>query len=236
MEPSSARPRGLTGNQLKILALVCMTADHVGLQLLPQVPLLRLIGRLAFPIYGWMIAEGCRHTHDRKGYLLRLAGLAAVCQAVYFVAMGSVYQCVLVTFSLSVVLICALDRAAASPEIGNRLAVCLLGLGVVFVTECLPGLLPRWDYAVDYGIWGVLLPVGVYLGRSRTEKLALLTLSLIGLGLSYGGIQWLALAAVPVLALYNGTRGKYRIGRLFYWYYPGHLAAIYGISLLISLF
>lgn len=235
MEVSYTHPRGLSGNQLKILALLCMTADHVGLQLLPQILWLRLIGRLAFPIYGWMIAEGCRHTHDRKRYLLRLAALAAVCQVVYFVAMGSVYQCVLVTFSLSAVLIFALNRAVDCPGVGNRLTAAAVLAGVLFVTECLPDLLPRWDYAVDYGIWGVLLPVGVYLGRNRGEKLALLSLTLIGLGATYGGIQWFALAAVPVLALYNGTRGKRRIGRLFYWYYPGHLAAIYGLSLIFHL-
>ena len=42
---------GLTGNQLKIIAMIAMTCDHVGLQLFPQVTLLRIIGRLSFPIF-----------------------------------------------------------------------------------------------------------------------------------------------------------------------------------------
>ena len=96
---------GLTGNQLKILAMIAMTCDHVGLQLLPQYPILRLIGRLALPIYGYMVAEGCRQTRDRKNYLLRMAAMALLCQVVYFFAMGSLYQCILVTFSLSICLI-----------------------------------------------------------------------------------------------------------------------------------
>ena len=61
-----------------------------------------------------------------------------------------------------------------------------------------------------------------------------LGLGLCLLGLSYGSIQWFGLCAVPLLALYNGCRGKWRIGGLFYLYYPLHLAVIYGISLLLE--
>ena len=73
---------GFTGNQLKLIALISMTCDHVGLQLLPDVLILRIIGRLALPIFAYMIAEGCRYTRNRKRYLLRMAGLAALCQGV----------------------------------------------------------------------------------------------------------------------------------------------------------
>ena len=48
----------LTSNQLKLLALVTMTVDHVGVQLFPRVLWLRMVGRLALPIYAYMIAEG----------------------------------------------------------------------------------------------------------------------------------------------------------------------------------
>ena len=70
---------GFTGNELKLIALVSMTCDHVGLQLLPNVLFLRILGRLAFPIFAYMIAEGCRYTRSRKKYLLRMVSLAAVC-------------------------------------------------------------------------------------------------------------------------------------------------------------
>ena len=46
---------GLTGNQLKLIALITMTLDHVGMMLLPQVRILRAIGRIAFPIFAYMI-------------------------------------------------------------------------------------------------------------------------------------------------------------------------------------
>ena len=55
---------GLSGNQLKVIAMVTMAIDHIGAYLLPQAMWMRIIGRLAFPIYAFLIAEGCRHTRS----------------------------------------------------------------------------------------------------------------------------------------------------------------------------
>lgn len=218
--------RRLSGNALKILAMIFMTCDHVAVELLPDWDFLRMIGRLAMPIYAYMIAEGCRFTHDRKKYLWRLSSLALLCQVVYFFAVGSLYQCILVTFSLSVCLIWALETSPKSWGL-------LVFLASAFLCEGLPVLLKGTDFAVDYGIVGVCLPALVYLGRTREEKLLGFTLGLILLALQYGGIQWFGLGAVPLLMLYSGERGKLPIGRLFYFYYPAHLVVIYGLSLLL---
>lgn len=225
--------KGLTGNQLKLIAMLAMTLDHIGLELLPGAMALRCIGRLAFPIYGWMIAEGCRHTGNPRRYLLRLGALALVCQGVYFLAMGSLYQCVMVTFTLSAGLCFALGRFRRLRTTAAGLALAGLLCLAIFLTQVAPGLLSGTDFDLDYGLWGVMLPPLVFLGRDSREKLGLLTLALVGLGLDYGGIQWLALGAVPLLALYNGQRGKRALGRLFYLYYPAHLVAIYGAKLLL---
>ena len=83
--------KGFTNNQLKLIALVSMTVDHVGMVLFPKAMWLRLIGRLAFPIFAYMIAEGCRNTKGMTRYLGTLAASAAVCQLVYFFVMGSLY-------------------------------------------------------------------------------------------------------------------------------------------------
>lgn len=219
---------GLTGNQLKIIAMIAMTCDHVGVQIFPQVLWLRIVGRLAMPIYAYMIAEGCRHTRDRKKYLLRLLGLGALCQVVYFVAMGSLYQCILITFSLSVCLIYLMDTVEQEKNTKNWSKLLAVVLLVFFLCTVLPDLLPGTDYEVDYGLAGVLLPVLIYGAGNRG-----LLLGLFLVALDYGGTQWLAFLAVPFLLAYNGQRGKANIGKLFYWYYPVHLVAIYGISLLI---
>ena len=216
----------LTSNQLKLLAMLTMTLDHIGVQMFPGALWLRIIGRLAFPIYAYMIAEGCAHTRNRRKYLLQMAGLALLCQLVYFFAMGSLFQCILVTFTLSILLIYAYDT-------GSRPLTALALLGVAFVTVALPRLLPGTDFAIDYGFFGVLVPVAAYLGKTHREKLLFTAGALVALAWSVGDIQWYSLAALLPLALYGGQRGKRRMKWLFYLYYPLHLAAIYGISLLL---
>ena len=218
--------RKLTSNQLKLLAMLTMTLDHIGVQLFPGVLWLRIVGRLAFPIYAYMIAEGCTHTRNRRNYLLQMAGLALLCQLVYFFAMGSLFQCILVTFTLSILLIYAYDT-------GSRPLLVLALLGVIFVTIVLPRLLPGTDFAVDYGFFGVLVPVAAYLGKTHRDKLLFTAGALAALAWSFGSIQWLSLFSLLPLALYGGKRGKRPMKWLFYLYYPLHLAAIYGISLLL---
>ena len=230
---TKTRP-GLTGNQLKILAMITMTCDHVGLYLLPQFPVLRILGRLAMPIYAYMIAQGCRHTHDRRRYLLRLLGLGLLCPTVDYAVEGSLYQCILMTFSLSVALIWGMDAAVRRPDPARIVTAVGLFAAAVFLCQILPKLLPGTDYAVDYGILGVLLPVLVFCGENRRQELLLLAVGLAALAVSLGGVQWWSLAALPLLALYNGRKGSYPLGRLFYIYYPLHLAVIYGIGWLMG--
>ena len=219
---------GLTGNQLKLIAMITMTCDHVGVQIFPQCLWLRILGRLAMPIYAYMIAEGCRHTRVRKKYLQRLLGMGALCQLVYLLAMDSLYMCILITFSLSVILICLMDAAEQEKTTKSQIHLALGVLSVFFVCTVLPDLLPRTDFEIDYGLPGVLLPVLIYGGGTKG-----LLIGLALTALKYGGVQWLAFLAIPLLLAYNGRRGKANIGKLFYWYYPLHLVAIYGIGLLI---
>ena len=223
--------KGLNSNRLKLLALLTMTVDHIGVTLFPRIGWLRLIGRLALPIFAYMIAEGCRYTRSRKRYFLSLAAVAALCQLVYFFAMGSLYMCIMVTFSLSVALIYLWDWAATRPAPQGGFLV-LAGLCAAFVL-CEGPLLPGTDFAIDYGIFGVLLPVLIYLGKDRKQAFLMTALGLVFLGLARGGVQWFALLGLVPLAFYSGTRGKVKPKYLFYIYYPVHLAVIWLIGLLL---
>lgn len=227
------RSFGLSGNQLKLIAMLTMTLDHIGLYLLPQVQWLRILGRLSLPIYAYMIAEGCRYTHSRKGYFARIAFLAAICQGVYFLAMGSLYQCILVTFCLSIGMIFCLDAMRRSNTWISRGLFVLAVWGVGFVCEILPALLPGTDFAVDYGFFGALLPVLVYWGKDRNQKVLLLGVGLVLLALDLGGIQWCALGALPLLLCYTGQKGRHSLGMVFYLYYPVHLVVIYLLGCII---
>lgn len=226
--------KGLTGNQLKLIAVIAMTLDHIGLTLFPQQIMLRVIGRLAFPIYAYMIGEGCVHTRSMGRYLGTLAAVAAVCQAVYFVALDSLYQCVLVTFAMSVALIALVKRAVEKKTVLDWAAAIGGILLAFFITEVLPGWVPHTDFSVDYGFLGVMLPLMVYLAKGKWQKLWVCAVMLLALGLQVGYVQIWGLLTLPLLALYNGQRGKWKMKYFFYIYYPLHLVAIYGIEFLLQ--
>lgn len=134
----------LTGNQLKLIAAAAMLMDHAGILLFPQVTLLRILGRLAYPIFAYMIAEGCRYTKNKLRYFLMLFGLGAVCQLVYYFFSGDTYLNILLTFSVSVLLIYALQ---ASWQSGKAIWSVVFAAGVVAAIG-LDMLL-----TIDYGFW-----------------------------------------------------------------------------------
>ena len=234
----------LSGNGLKLLAAATMTVDHVGLVLFPAVPVLRQIGRLAFPIFAFMIAEGCAHTRNALRYFLNVLVLAVVCQTAYTVAMGSWFLCVPVSFAIAIALVLALRQwkeALFAEGLWPKLlwgAVFLGGIGAV-------GLLCR-VVTLDYGFWGCMMPVGASLLR-RTENMppALEKLDrnlvhvlamaafMVPLALYLGTWQWWSMLALPFLKLYSGQRGKYKMKYFFYIFYPVHLLVIQGLSMLL---
>jgi len=114
MDQTKKRKFGLTNNQLKIIAMVSMVLDHVGLLFFSDMIIFRVLGRIAFPIFAYMIAEGCRYTKNRAKYLGIIAGMGTVFQIVYFVAMQSLYQGILITFSLSIIVIYSIDGIVRS--------------------------------------------------------------------------------------------------------------------------
>ena len=64
--------RCLDGTMLKIIAMISMVIDHVGDMFFPELLWLRMIGRLAMPVFAFCITEGYIHTRNRKKYLLRM--------------------------------------------------------------------------------------------------------------------------------------------------------------------
>ena len=79
----------------------------------------------------------------------------------------------------------------------------------------------------------ILKQVAFYVGRNTRQKLLLGLVLLVPLAVRNGFDQWFGLLSLPLLALYNGQRGKYRMKYLFYIYYPLHLALLYALALWI---
>ena len=225
---------GLNNNQLKVIAMLSMLIDHIGLQLFRECIALRVIGRISFPIFAYMIAEGCFYTKNRAKYLGLIAALGVGCQLVYYFAMGSLYQNVLITFTLSISVIFAIDFFIKKKDFLSGCLMAITVLSVAFIVLVLPELLGKQGFKIDYGAFGVLLPIAVYYMPSTWWKVAAALVVLVAQGLSRGGLFWVALAAVPVLALYNRKRGKYNLKYIFYIFYPTHLVVIYAISLLMA--
>lgn len=223
----------LSSNALKIIALICMTFDHLGKEIFPDMLWMQIIGRLSLPIFSYMIAEGCYYTKHKGKYIGTIGAVALLCQIVYFVAEKSLYQCILVTFSLSILLIYTIDYIKKKRNIISILSFVIVFSGIFYLCNILPRNLSEYGFFIDYGIFGVLLPVFIYIGRTKEEKLAMAGIGMIFLAKSFGGIQWYSLISLILLLLYNGKRGRLRLKYLFYIYYPLHLAAIYGLSMII---
>ena len=201
----------MTGFQLKLLAMLAMTADHIGAVFFPEIPLLRWIGRLAMPVLCFFIGEGLRHTRSPRRYLLRLTGFALLSELPFDLAFyGGIewgHQNVYFTLALGLLALWAIQSRGME---GWPLA-----LTAALAAELL---------GCDYGMYGVLLILLLdRFHRARSEQLAgaaLLNLAFFGLQ-----TQTLSLIALPLLWLYNGKRGR-DDRRLFYLYYPAHLCVL----------
>lgn len=220
----------LTGNHLKLLAALTMLVDHVGVLLFPQVLPLRIIGRISYPVFAFMIAEGCRYTKNKLRYFLMIFGLGVGCQLVYYFVSGDTYLNILLTFSFSVLLIFLLQRVQTETDWKRRFLWSVAFASGVFVTIGADQLL-----TIDYGFWGIMTPVFASLPRGKTKTGSLLPVLMMAVGLlllaaDMKGIQHYALLAVPLLLLYSGQRGKAKLKYFFYIFYPVHLVVLQGIA------
>ena len=215
----------LSGNQLKLIALAAMTIDHIGAYLIPDMIIFRIIGRIAFPIFAYMLAEGCRYTRNRMKYMLVL-GTAAFIMTAGFAVIGVWQQRVLTTFLMSAALCFALDRLLKKRDFLSFL-IFVLGVGAAYVLAViLPIASGKWHFSIDYGFFGVLFPVAVFAVEKKRDKLIAATLMCVLLSNVYAYVQWYSLIAIPLLALYNGKRGNIRMKYFYYLYFPAHLFVI----------
>lgn len=223
--------RIFSGSALKTIAVVSMIIDHVAFVLVQRMAmghlqiaetkltlysLMRCIGRLAFPIYCFLLVEGFVHTHDRRRYGLRLLAFAAISEIPWnLVHTGRLLyeqQNVFFTLFLGFIALCLAEGLEKDAE---RRGLYALGLAAVVAA----GLWGR----TDYGAVGVGIILMMYVLRERAVLRAAVGVCLLP-------DTWIAgLAFVPI-ALYNGKRGFIR-GKAaqiaFYAVYPVHLLILY---------
>ena len=205
---------------LKIIAILTMLTDHIGYVFFPDAIVLRLVGRIAFPIFCYTLVEGFLHTRSVKNYLIRLGIFAILSEIPFDLAFsGKVWefqnQNVFLTLFFGVVMLCLLEKAHSY--------VACFSIAVILTLICKV-------LHTDYASVGLLIIFTLYMFReNRKEQLALAALVMM---LFSGKIQMFSLFALIPIAFHNKTQGP-KMKLFFYLFYPVHLLAIYFISILV---
>lgn len=229
--------RVLSGSMLKVLAILCMAIDHGALILYPVIDALRIpfsilgksvtlywvlrrIGRLAFPIFCFLIAEGFQHTRSKKKYGLRLLIFAFLSEIPFdLMRSGRIFdlsgQNIFFTLFLGLLFIYAYETI--DEEWKRFLSLALTAVAAVMLR-------------VDYGIAGAILVFTMHLFRNQPTVQALIAYPLLSRNIC-------AFAALIPINLYNGKRGFITSPALklaFYIFYPAHILILLGIRYLLK--
>ncbi len=240
-----------SGSTLKIIACVLMAIDHIGLEIFPEYVIFRIIGRLAFPLFAFFIAEGCKYTKNKLKRFLTVFLVGAILFVFYLFYMGEAYGNIFLTFSVSILMIYLLQFTKKQIFEGKNLLNSIFSI-IAFIFSLALLYFIFEDVHFEYGYAGMLVPVITSLfdfSRFKvTERikrldtfpltLFLFAVSLIPLSIfgRMADIQFYCLFAIPLIALYNGKPGSRKMKYAFYIFYPAHLVIIEGIVFLIQIF
>lgn len=226
----------IDGMGLKLIALVAMTIDHTAAILVRYGALywpMRYIGRIAFPIYCFLLVEGYLHTRSRGRYLLRLLAFFLIAELPFDLAFSCAwyaphYQNVLLTLAIGLAAVWAadqcgpwLERLTGRPAPGWAVAAlrCLAVIGGFLLGEL---------FQTDYAGGGVLLILAFWLLREYPICLTAAATAL--LWRCFGTVELPGVLALIPIFLYNGKRGRVPSGPVgkygFYAYYPLHIALL----------
>ena len=228
---------------LKWIALISMFIDHTALVVLYYGILcgpstfaathsaalyslyrtMRSIGRIAFPLYLFMLVQGFKYTHDRKAYGRHLLLFALLSEIPFNLTVGqslfsAYYQNVMWTLLLGFLMMCALEKNEQT-TINPTLRLCL-SLLIIAAVAYIAFLLKT-----DYSYKGILALALMYIFRYNRS------LTLLATAVAF---YWepAAIFSIVPLALYNDQKGS-SPKNLFYWFYPVHLLALYAIEQLL---
>lgn len=233
---------------LKLVAILTMVVDHVGVVFFPSQIIFRVIGRIAFPLFCWGIAIGVVHTKDWKRYALRILMMGIVTQPFFMLALTHSWTQLNVMATLLLGLLAVVGMRYK--RYGSAIWAPLLCLSIAMVVE------------MDYGWRGVLLIILMYLARGTRGGLAAL---LVAFCLYWGGgpvlpksfvasltlsplgplnqvfytmtnlVRLQSLAALALPLLFFRTQSGIRLPKWFtYAAYPGHLLILWLLTLILK--
>lgn len=214
---------GFSGSALKVIAMISMVVDHVAFYLMEHGTLLyetmRCVGRIAFPVFAFLIAEGFIHTKSRYRYFFTLLGFAVISEIPWYLlncADGT--HNVMFTLALGVATLMVLENLLQRSLVQGFLWT----LGMAGLASWL---------GVDYEWMGILIIVIFYIfngyGHSFPYSKGMQFFCTFTLMMHYGVIG--AVMACIFLYLYNGKRGFIQgsiVKYGFYAFYPIHLVFV----------
>ncbi|HRN96061.1 MAG TPA: TraX family protein [Candidatus Levybacteria bacterium] len=215
---------------IKLIAIILMVVDHVGIFFFPELLIFRIIGRLSFPLFGWLIANGAYHTKNINAYTFRLFVFALISQIPYWLAFHSI------TSEIGFNIFFTLTLGVLAIQLIQRTNQKLVWIGIGLVGAIIGEIL-----AVDYGAAGVLSILMFYFFFHNPLKMFLsqllifisfYTVPILEQGMSNDIValfQPVAAFVVIVIAFYNGREGP-KAKYLFYLFYPLHLLILYLIA------
>ena len=214
----------LNARQIKLAACVSMIFSHAGIIFYPHQMWWQVPGRIAMPIFAFMIANGARHSRNVWKYLARLLIFAALIQYPYSIFLANGYLNICFTLVLG---LAALVGWQSNLPLSMKLTV--------LFAACLAA---EWLNA-EYGWYGIMMIFTSHIFFDDKRKLAASwfilnapilwnMISALLDGSSYLPVQGLCLLALPFILLYNGERGRGWRWE-FYVFYIGHLALLYAL-------
>ena len=214
----------MTSFQIKVLACLIMLIDHIGAIMFPGVDILRAVGRIAFPLFAWLLANGWRHTANRPRYVLRLLTFALLSQIPFITAFQPSVWRWNVLFSLAAGIACLAwcERKSGWPRYAVIAAIAILAEILLF----------------DHGSYGILTIVcfgrfansfaqmaaaqAVLIGVRQIVVYTLACVEVLSFDEWWVWAQPVALLSLLVISCYNGRKGM-GAKFLFYCFYPVHL-------------
>ena len=244
----------MTSYGIKIIAIIVMTVDHVAnilgqWGLFPELPsrisyiiinLMNSVGRCAFPLFAFMVAEGSQKTRNMPRYIGRLTLFALISEPFFYFShwrnsptvegllqniLALNFENVFFTLMLGAITIYAYQVIDHKQVKYKRL---------LFIAICVVTALTGGYIGCDYGIAGILLIVLLFFAKSKKAKCFVIFVwitCVYGIGQAYNPISsilldciFASLSCLPI-CFYNGKRGK-QIKWIFYFYYPAHLCVL----------
>lgn len=230
---TKSKAKGISADTLKWIAMITMFIDHIGavvLEYIPQIELssvtlvyylLRYIGRLAFPIYCFLLVEGYIHTRNQMRYLRDMLIFAAISEIPFEICfmteVGTGFHNVYWTLAIGLAVMMALDYAKKNRFANNTWINLIVMIVGAFVAE---------HMGCDYGAIGVLLIFILYQTRDDRAKQSV-----------FGAIAMLYEITAPIAFVltyfYNGERKIKKYKYVFYAFYPVHILLLYLIRCIL---